>query len=143
MNIHTIDLLKECSSGCEMAMKSIAQVKEYVKDESLEHILDRYSEEHYAILTKVATMLGEDGLESEEPSKLAEAMSWLTTEVKMLMRADSHQIAKLMMDGCNMGIQSVSEYINKYDDASEESEKIAGELIRIEEEFMKELKAFV
>ena len=82
-------------------------------------------------------------MESEEPSKLAEAMSWLTTEVKMLMRADSHQIAKLMMDGCNMGIQSVSEYINKYDDASEESEKIAGELIRIEEEFMKELKAFV
>jgi hypothetical protein len=42
-----------------------------------------------------------------------------------------------------MGIQSVSEYVNKFDDASGESATIAKRLIKIEEDFMKEMKEFV
>ena len=61
----------------------------------------------------------------------------------MMMHDDDHQIAKLMMDGCNMGIQSVSEYLNKYAGASKEAVAKAKELIKIEEDFMKEMKEYV
>ena len=83
------------------------------------------------------------GKEGKEPPMMAEVGSWMKIEMKMLMHADDHQIAKLMMDGCNMGIQSVSEYVNKYHDASGESVAIAKRLIKIEEDFMKEMKEFV
>ena len=48
-----------------------------------------------------------------------------------------------MMDGCNMGIQSVSEYKNKYTEASGQSISIAEKLINIEERFMEELRAYM
>ena len=48
-----------------------------------------------------------------------------------------------MMDGCNMGIQSVSEYLNQYPQASQESKSLAKKLVETEEMFMKELKKFL
>lgn len=143
MEEQTIDLLKECSSGCKMATKSIKQVREYASDEKLERILDSYDKKHRDLEKETTQLLGKLGKNSEEPKPMASAMAWLDTEIKMMMHADSHQIAKLMMDGCNMGIQKVSEYINKYTDASRESTDIAKKLVKIEEDFMEEMKAFV
>lgn len=143
MNKQTRELLQECSSGCKMAVRSIDQVKEYTKEESLELILDRYRKEHENLQEEIIHLLGEEGITPEEPGKMATAMAWTNIEIKMLMEADSHQIAKVMMDGCNMGIQSVSEYKNKYTEASDESISIANKLVNIEERFMEELRAFM
>lgn len=143
MEENTIKLLKECSSGCKMAVKSIAQVKEYAENEKLTRVLESYDKKHRELDEEVAGMLAQYGKEEKEPAMMAEVGSWMKIEMKMLMNADDTQIAKLMMDGCNMGIQSVSEYVNKYHDASKESESVAKKLIKIEEDFMKEMKEFV
>ena len=74
---------------------------------------------------------------------MASACAWMGVEMKMTMHPNNHEVAKLMMDGCNMGIQSVSEYLNKYPDASAESQRTAKDIIKIEEDFMQEMKAFV
>ncbi|HPF28988.1 MAG TPA: hypothetical protein PLZ77_02655 [Lachnospiraceae bacterium] len=65
------------------------------------------------------------------------------TDHKLMAEKDSHQIAKLMMDGCNMGIQSVSEYQNQYRNASKEALELAQKLVRAEEDFMEEMKQFL
>lgn len=143
MEEHTIELLKECSSGCNMATKTIKQVREYASDEKLERVLDSYDKKHRDLEKETVRLLGQYGKCGEEPKAMASAMAWLDTEVKMMIHADSHQIAKLMMDGCNMGIQSISQYINKYTDASRESSDIAKKLVKIEEDFMEEMKAYL
>lgn len=139
----TIELLKECSSGCKMAMNSIRQVREYTKDNKLSELLNNYEDKHDKIHQKTASLLGAYHKIDEEPSAMERVYSWMDIELKMLMEADSHQIAKLMMDGCNMGIQSVCEYINKCSAASDESVEIAQKLVKTEEEFMGEMQAFV
>jgi len=48
-----------------------------------------------------------------------------------------------MIDGCNMGIKSVSEYINKYKTASKESVDLAKKLVKAEQEFMNELLGYL
>ncbi len=60
-----------------------------------------------------------------------------------MIEDDGHQIAKLMMDGCNMGIQSISEYQNKYKEASKEATELAKKLVKTEENFMQEMKQFL
>ena len=70
-------------------------------------------------------------------------MSLLSTEMKMLMNNTSAQAAKLMMDGCNMGIQTVSENLSKYGGADKEADDLAKRLIAMEEEFMSKLKLFL
>ncbi len=142
MEDQTIKLLKECSSGCKMAVKSIRQVKEYA-DEKLERILDAYDKKHRDLDGETDQLLDEYGKTMEEPSIMATAFAWMETEMKLLVHGDDHQIAKLMMDGCNMGIQKISEYINKFTNASQKSMELAQKLVKVEEDFMEEMKAFV
>ncbi|MCD7824387.1 MAG: hypothetical protein LUH14_00215 [Clostridiaceae bacterium] len=143
MSDDCVSLLKECSSGCKMAYDSIRQVREYAKEEELKKILDSYADKHEELEQKTISLLGKYGKKDKEPGAMAKMYSWLDTEMKMLMNADNHQIAKLMMDGCNMGIQKISEHINQYAGADEECEAVAKELVKIEEDFMEEMKAFI
>ncbi|MGN0243229.1 MAG: hypothetical protein ACI4CT_04100 [Lachnospiraceae bacterium] len=143
MNEDSRKLLEECTSGCTMAVESMKQVGEYVQDDTLGELFEKYREEHERIWQEANDMLGEAGEEEKEPGRMASAFSWLTAEMKLMMRDDNHQIAKLMMNGCNMGIQSISEHLNDYVAASDEARRIAKQLIRIEEEFMKNLREFL
>lgn len=143
MEEHTIALLKECSSGCKMAIQSVRQVREYAREEKLERVLDCYDKKHRDLEKETIQLLGQYNKKDEEPGKMAEFMAKMDIEMKMMIHADSHQIAKLMMDGSNMGIQTMSENINKYTEASKESAAIAKKLVKAEEDFMAEMKEFL
>ena len=102
-----------------------------------------YKEQHEHLEQESSMQLKEAGWEEKEPKAMASAMSWFTTEIKMMKEDDSHQIAKLMMDGCNMGVQSVCEYQNRYPNASGTAKAIAENLIRVEEKFYQKMKPFL
>jgi hypothetical protein len=140
---HTLALLKECSSGCKMALNSINQILEYVQDEMLEHTILEAKEEHEKLEKKCGELLRKQGEHEKQPGFAAEAFSKITTDVKMMMNGGNCQIAKLLMDGCNMGIQSISECRNQNQDASKEAMDLAAKIIRSEEEFMKKLRVFL
>lgn len=143
MNEDTMKLLKECNLGCKMAVSSMKQVEEYVQDDNLEKILKRYRTEHEKLEQESSDMLNEWGCSGKEPGKMASAFSWLTTEMKMKMKDDSNQIAKIMMDGCNMGIQSICERKHQYCEASKAAVELSDRLVKAEENFMTDLKEFL
>lgn len=143
MNESTICLLKECNSGCKMAIRSMDQIIEYVEDDDLKQVIIKYKKKHEEIQGKVADVLNESGKEEKEPGVMVSAFAWMTTEMKLSMKNNSNQIAKIMMDGCNMGIQSITEYRHQYADASKESDKFAEELVAAETEFAEKLKKFL
>ena len=143
MEDHTIRLLQECSQGCKMGIKSMNQVIEYVSDSKLRRIIDQYKAEHRRIESEADHLLMYHGQDSKPPEKMASAMSWLTTEMKMMMKDDDKQAAKIMMDGCNMGIQSICGFINQYSGASKSSVGLAKDLVKMEEKFSDELKVYV
>lgn len=139
----TKQLLKECDSGCKMAVESIKQLLEYVKDDGLKGILEKYKKKHEEIQTKSEEILSSQGEEGKEPSISAEAFSWMSTKIKMSMYDDDRKIAEILMKGCNMGIQSICRVQNKHKDASKESISLAENLVRTEEELQKELKEYL
>lgn len=140
---HTICLLKECSSGIKMALNSINQVIEYVDDDMLKHKILKARDEHEKLEKECGELLRKNGEDEKEPNMAASVFSRLTTDMKLLMNGANCQIAKLLMDGCNMGIQSVSESRNEYDDADKSVLDLAAKLIRSEEELMKNLRVFL
>lgn len=143
MNEDTICLLKECNAGCKMATDSMEQVMEYVENDELRKLIDRYNEPHIALGEECTRLLKEEKKEEKDPTPMAKTFSWLSTEVKLMMNDSSNKIAKILMDGCNMGIQSLSEYVNQYVNASKEVVDLANRLIRIEQDFMNDLRAFL
>ena len=143
MDKNTAELLRECSSGCHMAMGSMEQVMGAVHDPLLKEVIDEYNAKHKKLKEQSDTLLRASGEKSKTPGSMAAAFAWFSTEMKMMMNDSSHQIASVMTDGCNMGIKTISEYLNKYDNASEESRRIAGELVATEESFMRDLRHFM
>lgn len=143
MEEDTRKLLQECNRGCKMAIDSIEQVRGHISDGRLEKVIDDFECKHRKSEEESSAILGQAGQEEKEPGAAASAFAWMSTGMKLAMKDDNRQIAKLMMDGCNMGIQSISESINKYQDASKESMHIAKNLVKMEEDFMGELKDFL
>ena len=143
MDKHTQRLLEECNSGCKMAIGSMEQIIEYVQEDRLRTLLEDYKEKHLELEKESTDMLRGCGKSEKEPGVMATAFSWFTTEIKMLLQDDSKQVAKIMMNGCNMGIQSISEYMHEFSGASKEAQALAERLVRMEEDFMKELKQYL
>ncbi|HIW84666.1 MAG TPA: hypothetical protein H9873_10145 [Candidatus Dorea gallistercoris] len=143
MEKQTLELLKECSSGCKMAIDSMDQIKEYVLDTKLSQVIEAAKKQHLQLEKEVDGLLREQGERGKEPEKMAQAFSWITTEMKLMIKDDNTQIAKILMDGCNMGIKSLSEQINKYPEASRESRAAAEKIVKCEEKLMGELKKFL
>ncbi len=143
MEDHTIKLLQECSQGCKMGLKSIDQVQSYVTDRGLMRVIDKYRAEHEHIEAEAGKQLLRYGKESKEPEMMATAMSWMSTEMKMMMKDDDKQAAKIMMQGCNMGIETICEKLNQYSGAAKSSVELAKDLVKVEENFRDEMKPYL
>lgn len=139
----TIRLAGHCDAGCKMAIDSMDQISRYVTDDNLRTVITSSKNRHKDLEQEASCLLNKYGRNEQEPAKMASAFSWLSTEMKMMFKDDNNQIAKIMMNGCNMGIQSISEDINKYPKASGESVSLAKKLVKAEENFMRDLERFL
>ncbi len=139
----TKKLLEECSKGCRMAINSMNQVSSHVNGAQLGNVINDYKRKHEQLEKKADELLTKGGGEPKDPPLAASALSWITGEMKMKMKNDNSQISKMMMDGCNMGIQGIGKCMNENAAASQESMALARDLVHTEEDFMKALKDFL
>ena len=139
----TIKLLKECNAGSKTAVNSINQVIGDVNSKKFEDLLTTNISRHEQIGNETHRMLKEHGEQDKDPNIMARSMTWMTTNMKLMADDSDHEIASLMIDGCNMGIKKVSEYVNKYQNASSESVDIATKLIETEQKFMDDLRLYL
>ena len=79
----------------------------------------------------------------KEPNAMAKGMSWLKTNTKMAMDESDQTIADLITDGCNMGVKSLSRYLNQYQAADETSKDIAKKLIELEDQLIMQIRPYL
>lgn len=139
----TIKLLRECDAGIQMGVSSIYEVQEYVRDERLNKILTDSREEHDRLADEIENMLDEFHDDGKEPNPMAKGMSWVKTNVKLLMNESDDTIAALITDGCHMGVKSLNKYLNQYEAADERTKDIAKKLISMEDELAKNMYAYL
>ena len=139
----TIKLLRECDAGVKMGTKSISDVLDNVKNEKLRVLLADCKEEHSKLDVNLQSLLTKYHDDGKDPQPVASAMSWLKTNVKLAIDDSDKQIADLMTDGCDMGVKSLSRYLNQYAAADEQSKDIAKKLIAIESKLSEDLRAFL
>lgn len=139
----TIRLLRECDAGIKMGIASIDDVVDYVHHEKLRKCLTDCKEEHDKLQQEIEKLLAKYHDDGKEPSIMAKGMSWIKTNVKLVMKESDHTIADLMTDGCNMGIKFLRKYLNEYKAAEEKAKDIAKRLISIEEKLTLEIREFL
>ena len=139
----TIQLLRECDSGVKMGVSSIDEVMEHVKNEGLKRCLTTCKQEHRGLDREIKTLLRDYEDEGKAPSPVAKAMSYMKTEWKLANHNTDATVADLMTDGCNMGVKSLSRYLNEYKAADEQTKDIAKRLISSEERLAQACRAYL
>ena len=139
----TIKLLRECDAGVKMGVSSIKEVLDNVKSDKLRDILVGSLREHEELDKEIQKGLDEFGDEGKDPNPVATGMSWIKTNVKLMMHESDKTVADLMTDGCDMGVKSLSGYLNQYKAADERSKDIAKKLIKIEQKLGDDIRGYL
>lgn len=142
-NSDTLELLKECDQGIKMGIESIDEVIEKAESSNLYELLKKYRDLHEDLKDKMEVVLNEHDLKGEEPKLIAKSMASMKTNLKMFVEDSDHTIADLMTDGCHMGIKSLNKYINQYKTAEPVAQDMAKKLIRVEEDFERDLRKYL
>ena len=139
----TIKLLKESDQGIKMGISSIDDVLEHIDSHELKEYLISCKKKHIILKDEIEESLKDYGVEPKEPNGIIQKMSSMKTNMKLTFNDSCKRVADLMIDGCNMGIKSLSKYLNEYEAASEKSKDITKRLINIEETLAINIREFL
>ena len=139
----TVRLLRECDAGVKMGISSIDDVLSYVSDTDFKEELIDCKAEHERLGCEIRDRLAKFQDDGKEPNPMAKGMSWIKTNTMLTLNESDETIADLMTDGCNMGVKSLSRYLNKYEAAEEYSKDIAKKLINLEGQFAVDIRKYL
>lgn len=139
----TIKLLRECDAGIKMGVAAIDDVLDNVSARKLKDALTQCKSEHEKLEGELRVLLKDYQDEGKDPNPMAQGMSWIKTNVKLAMDDSDKTIADLMTDGCDMGVKSLTKYLNQYKAASEKSKDLAKRLIKLEEDLAKDIRSYL
>lgn len=139
----TIRLLRECDAGVQMGVSSINDVLPYAESDKLKELLENCRSEHNKLDDEIQMHLDRFDDLGKEPNPVAKGMSWMKTNMKLMMHESDHTIADLMTDGCNMGVKSLNKYLNEFAAADEYTKDITKRLINLEEQLAVDLRGYL
>ena len=139
----TIKLLRECDAGIKMGVSTINEVLPHTYSGTLRSLLSDCRYEHEMLDQELRELLCEYGDKGKNPNPIVKGMSYIKTEAALLVTEGDSTIARIMTDGCNMGVKSLSKYLNEYRAADERSRSIAKRLIDSEERLCRDMRVYL
>lgn len=139
----TVKLLRECDAGVKMGIASIKDVTDYIRNADFLRTLTDCKDKHMELEQKIQDLLSRCREEGKDPNPVAKGMSWVKTNMKLIMDGSDQTVAELITDGCNMGTKSLNKYLNQYPAADEESRHIAEKLIHLEETLANDIRQYL
>lgn len=141
----TRTLLQSCHRGTVTAADSLNRVIGRVQNGEMRQCLQQTLQRHNELNRAIGTQLHRQHAAAETPPPLARAGVRMAAEMRLRGTAGrrDHRIAKLIIDGCNTGIQGVSEDLNHCPHASAASRDLAASLIDEEQRLMNALRVYL
>lgn len=139
----TIRLLRECDAGIKMGISSIEDVLPIITDDNFRQILQENKTEHEKLQEDLQSLLQEYHDEGKDPNPMAKGMSWIKTNMELAVNDSDKTIAKLMTEGCNMGVTSLHKYLNQYQDANEKAKKLTEKISALEQKLAEDIRQYL
>ncbi len=139
----TVKLLRECDAGVKMGISSLDDVLGYASCEAFKGLLSECKNKHAELNDEIQGLLKQYHDDGKEPNPMAKGMSWMKTNVKLVVNDSDRTIADLITDGCNMGVKTLHRYLNQYKAADEKSKDITKTLINLEEKLALDIRCYL
>ena len=139
----TVRLLRECNAGIKMGEDAIKALLPYARDAEMKRALEVCKDTHATLGDETHKMLLRFGAETKDAHPVARMMSNAKIKMRMMMNGSDSEIAALMTDGCDMGIKSLTKYLNEYKGAAKDARSLASRLIASEEYLEESMRAYL
>ena len=139
----TIKLLRECDAGIKMGVQSIEDSLKYTSNGELKRTLEKNLAGHVEIQEKLQGLLNSYHDSGKATPAMAKGMAWLKPNFQLAAESSDDAVVDCITDGCNMGVKSLSGYLNNYKAADEKSKNIAKELICLEERLSVDMRGYL
>lgn len=139
----TVKLLRECDAGIKMGVASLDDVLGTVRGEKLKKLLQDSKRDHQTLGSEILAALDRFHDDGKNPNPIAKSMSKMKTSMKLTLEDSDATVANLMAEGCDMGVRSLSRYLNQYKAADEDSKDIAKRLIHLESQLSTDLRGYL
>ena len=139
----TVAILRECDAGVKMALASLDDVWEHVQHAELRAILNTTRAQHQSVGREVQMLLEEYGGKEKDPNAVARKMSAVVTKTKLGLDKSDAACARVLLEGCDMGVQSLHHYLNRYRGAEVPARALCRTLVAIEEQLGREMRGFL
>lgn len=139
----TVRLLRECDAGAKMGVEALNDVMGSVHQSELKSLLSSAKQHHEELAGSIREHLNRFDDAGKDPPAMASAMSWLKSKAELMMDPSDRTVADLMTDGCNMGVKSLSKYLNQFEAADEKSKDYAKKLIAMEAQLAQDIRPYL
>ena len=139
----SISILKECDAGAKMALASLDDVWEHVQHCELRAILNTTRAQHQSVGREIQMLLEEYGGKEKDPNPVARKMSAVMTRTKLGVEKSDAACARVIAEGCDMGVQSLHRYLNRYRGAEVPARAACRTLVAIEEQLGRDMRQFL
>lgn len=142
-NKNEINVLDELSKGACMGMDAIHFIMSKVKDNKLKKELNTQYEKYKSIHNKICKLYPEySEKKPHETNAMNKAMTWYGIEMKTLVDSTTSKLAKLLMQGTNMGIIEGRRLLN-HKDTDNNVNHLVQEYVVMQEDAVEKLKQFL
>ena len=139
----TKELLRECNAGIKMGVEAINGVLPSVHSENLRQTLKESKNVHCKLGSEAHRLLNVRGVSGKAPHPMARRMAKMKTNMKLSLSPTDRAVAELITDGCNMGVKSLSHYLNRHPGADPEAKAVAESLIREEAALAEHMRGYL
>ncbi len=114
-----------------------------VQQSGLRDELCRQLKYYEAQKTSVRQQMQKYHMQPTEKGTMAKLCSNMSIQMRTLGGAKTSEIAKLMVEGTNMGIIQLTQVLHSYPDVADTLKRQGKEIVRHEEAYMERLKAYL
>ena len=138
-----IEMLNYIYQNAKMGVVGIDNIKSSIKDKKLLKIIREQENDYYEICNESMKLLSLSNAERKNVTPITKMMTYMDAKMKLLKDNSDSNIAKMMIEGSNMGIIAVQEKLNNYKGADKKIIKLANRLLEIEQINLDRLKPYL
>lgn len=138
-----IELLNQIHQNADMGRDSVRHVIQLSNDSQFLHVLNSQLDEYEEAYDESGEMLRAQGIQAEDASPMAKAMSRVTSTIKSLVNPTTSKLAEMMIQGNTLGVTELKKQLNAYHGSNPTVVSLAQRQLKTEEKNIEEMKKYL
>ena len=143
MEKHDMELANKLNSDLSMAIEASTAMASKIKNGNLKNYLYSHVEKYEDLQDNLHKIVGENDKKLKSTNAISRAFLWMQVQLSSFRKSEESDYIESFIKGSEMGIESSSNLLTKYDDADNKLKKIAQNLQAIELDNIDKLKDYL